>query len=169
MRKREIGKTGLLVSETGMGCMPLSITGRPSEADGIATIHHALEAGITLFDTADSYCLNTSEMGHNERVIAKALKDHPDVIVTTKGGLLRPDGGWAFDGRPERLKEACEASLRALGTESIDLYQFHHPDPKVTFADSIGALADFGAADRACVAASAFPGHHTNSGCKPQR
>lgn len=142
MPQRKLGSTGLTVGEIGMGGMPLSVNGRPSEEDGIKAVHAALEQGITLFDTADSYCLNSTENGHNERLLAKALHDHPEVIIATKGGHIRPEGRWETDGRPEHLRQACEDSLRALGVEAITLYQFHRPDPKVPFAESVGAVAD---------------------------
>ncbi|MEX2460845.1 MAG: aldo/keto reductase [Paenibacillaceae bacterium] len=142
MPLRKLGSSGLSVSALGMGGMPLSIEGRPSEGQSIETIHAALEQGITFIDTADAYCLNDSENGHNERLIAKALKQHPDIIVATKGGHIRPNGAWATDGRPEHLHQACEDSLKALGTEAIALYQFHRPDPSVPFAESVGAIAD---------------------------
>ena len=122
----------------------MSIQGRPDEAHSIAVIHAALDAGITLLDTADVYCLDESDLGHNERLIAKALAAWPsaDVVIATKGGLERPGGAWVSNGRPEHLRAACERSLRALGVEQIDLYQLHSPDPGVPFGDSIGALAD---------------------------
>jgi len=142
MPQRKLGPTVLTVGAIGMGCMPLSVNGRPIEAEGIKTIHAALEQGITLFDTADAYCLDQTEIGHNERLIAKALGGHSQAMVATKGGLLRPEGRWETDGRPEHLKRACEASLKALGVEAIFLYQFHRPDPNVSFLESVGALAD---------------------------
>ena len=145
MQTRTIG--GRKVSEIGLGAMPMSIEGRPDRARSIATIHAALDAGVTLIDTADSYHLDTSDVGHNETLIAEALRsyggDTSEVLVATKGGHLRPGGGaWTLDGRPEHLKRACEASLRRLGVEAIGLYQFHRPDPAVPFADSVGALAE---------------------------
>jgi len=142
MPKRTIGNTGLTVGAIGLGCMPFSVTGRPSEAQGIETVHAALEQGITLFDTADSYCLDSTEAGHNERVLAKALIGHPEAIVATKGGHIRPQGRWEADGRPAHLRSACEASLKALGLDTIVLYQFHRPDPKVPFLESVGEVAD---------------------------
>ncbi|WP_201755418.1 aldo/keto reductase [Paenibacillus glycinis] len=142
MPQRKLGSTGIIIGEIGMGGMPLSVNGRPSEEDGIRTVHAALEQGITLFDTADSYCLNSTEVGHNERLLAKALHDRPEAIIATKGGHIRPEGRWETDGRPEYLRQACEDSLRALGVEAITLYQFHRPDPKVPFAESVGAVAD---------------------------
>jgi aryl-alcohol dehydrogenase-like predicted oxidoreductase len=124
--------------------MHLSIQDRPSEEQGIRVIQAALDAGVTLLDTADVYCLDDSEIGHNERLIAQALSSraHNGVIVATKGGLRRPGGRWEVDGSPAHLREACEQSLKALGVERIDLYQLHAPDPRVPFAESVGALAD---------------------------
>ena len=126
--------------------MHLSIKDRPSAEQGIRVIHAALDAGATLIDTADVYCLDDSEIGHNERLVAQALStwpgDRDQVIVATKGGLRRPGGRWELDGRPEHLRAACEQSLAALGAERIDLYQLHAPDPEVPLADSVGALAD---------------------------
>jgi aryl-alcohol dehydrogenase-like predicted oxidoreductase len=124
----------------------MSIEGRPDEARSVATIHAALDAGITFVDTADAYHVHADEVGHNEELIAKALRSHPrgaEVLVATKGGHLRPgDGDWTLDGRPEHIKEACEASLKRLGVEAIGLYQFHRPDPEVPYADSVGAVAE---------------------------
>ncbi|WP_112241815.1 aldo/keto reductase [Kribbella monticola] len=135
------------VSAIGLGGMPMSIEGRPDEARSIATIHAALDAGITLIDTADAYHLDSSDIGHNETLIAKALStyggDTSDVLVATKGGHLRPGGGaWTQDGSPEHLKQAAEDSLKRLGVEAIGLYQFHRPDPKTPYEDSIGAIRD---------------------------
>lgn len=125
--------------------MHLSIAGRPPEAQGLQVIQAALDAGVTLIDTADVYCLNQHDIGHNERLIAEALASWPGrrdtVIVATKGGLVRPEGRWENDARPARLRASCERSLLALGTEQIDLYQLHAPDPRVPFADSVGELA----------------------------
>jgi len=135
------------VGAIGLGGMPMSIEGRPDEARSIATIHAALEAGVTLFDTADAYHLRAGEVGHNEALIAKAVStwggDTSNVLVATKGGHLRPgDGTWYVDGRPEYLKEAAHASLKRLGGDAIGLYHYHRPDPKVPYADSVGALRD---------------------------
>ena len=144
MHTRRIGDVE--VSAIGLGGMPMSIEGRPDEARSLATLHAALDAGVTLIDTADAYHLGADEVGHNETLIAKALASHDrggDVLVATKGGHLRPgDGSWTLDGRPEHLKAACEASLRRLGVEAIGLYQFHRPDPRVPYADSVGAVRD---------------------------
>ncbi|WP_406449581.1 aldo/keto reductase [Streptomyces sp. NBC_01622] len=144
MDTRRIGDVE--VSAIGLGGMPMSIEGRPDEARSLATIQAALDAGVTLIDTADAYHLHADEVGHNETLIAKALASHDrgaDVLVATKGGHLRPgDGSWTLNGSPEYLKEACEASLRRLGVEAIALYQFHRPDPRVPYADSVGAIRD---------------------------
>src|SRR3954468_5476708 len=127
----------------GYGAMQLSLEGRPDEPDAIRTIHAALDAGVNLIDTADAYCRDGSEVGHNERLIAKALRDRRDgVIVATKGGHTRVGTAWELDGSREHLRSACAASLRALETDRIDLYQYHRPDPKVPYAESIGALRE---------------------------
>jgi aryl-alcohol dehydrogenase-like predicted oxidoreductase len=123
--------------------MPISVSGRPDEQQAIHTIHAALDAGVNLIDTADAYCLDTTETGHNERLIAKALRGRRDgVVVATKAGHLRPDGGWKVDGRPEYIRAACEASLKALETDRIDLYQYHRPDPEVPYAESVGTFKE---------------------------
>ncbi|TDC52156.1 aldo/keto reductase [Jiangella ureilytica] len=145
MQYRRIGEVH--VSAIGLGGMPMSIEGRPDEARSIATVHAALDAGVTLIDTADAYHLLAGEVGHNETLIAKALAsyggDTSGVLVATKGGHLRPgDGSWTKNGSPEYLKQACEASLKRLGVDAIGLYQFHRPDPTVEYADSVGAIRD---------------------------
>lgn len=144
MRRRIIGSRE--VSAIGLGGMPMSIEGRPDEDRSIATIHAALDAGITFIDTADSYHIGPDEVGHNEHLIAKALRswggDTSVVLVATKGGHVRPgDGSWTVDGRPSHLIEAAKASTRRLGVETIGLYQFHRPDPTVPYAESVGALS----------------------------
>jgi aryl-alcohol dehydrogenase-like predicted oxidoreductase len=145
MQQRTIG--GRAVSAIGLGGMPMSIEGRPDRDRSIATIHAALDAGVTLIDTADAYHLHADEVGHNEELIAEALRsyggDTSGVLVATKGGHLRPgDGSWTKDGRPEYLKEAVKASAKRLGVEAIGLYQFHRPDPNVPYGDSVGAIRD---------------------------
>ncbi|RPE74896.1 MULTISPECIES: aldo/keto reductase [unclassified Frondihabitans] len=149
MKTRTIGD--VTVSAIGLGAMPMSIEGRPERKRSIATIHAALEAGITFIDTADAYSLSgkLDDEGHNEILIAEALKawhgNTDEILVATKGGHTRvhnKDGGWDQDGRPEHLKEAAKASAKRLGVESIGLYQFHRPDPSVPYADSIGALVE---------------------------
>jgi aryl-alcohol dehydrogenase-like predicted oxidoreductase len=147
MKTRTIGT--VTVSAIGFGGMPVSIEGRPDDAQGIATIHAALDAGITFIDTADAYRLPGEDEAHNEVLIAKALKTYPgdtsNVLVATKGGHLRTKnqpGPWEQDGRPEYLRKAVEQSLRNLGVDAIGLYQFHRPDPTVDYADSVGAIRD---------------------------
>ncbi len=145
MKQRTIGN--VQVGAIGLGGMPMSIEGRPDEQRSVRTIHAALDAGITLIDTADAYHLHADDVGHNESLIAGALKsyggDTAGVLVATKGGHLRPgDGSWTINGSPEYLKQACEASLKRLGVEAIGLYQHHRTDPSVPYADSIGAIRD---------------------------
>ncbi|MEU1420864.1 aldo/keto reductase [Kitasatospora sp. NPDC005751] len=146
MRQRTIGAAA--VGAIGLGAMPLSVEGRPDEASALATLHSALDAGVTLIDTADSYHWHAGELGHNERLVARALAsrtaaDRAAVLVATKGGRGRPgDGSWTVDGRPGRLRQACEGSLRRLGVAAIDLYQLHKPDPRVPWAESVGALRE---------------------------
>jgi aryl-alcohol dehydrogenase-like predicted oxidoreductase len=143
---RKLGLDAPPVSAVGYGGMHLSIQERPPEEQGIRVIHAALDAGVTLIDTADVYCLDEGDIGHNERLIARALRTWPGdpsrVIVATKGGLRRPGGRWETDGRPQHLRIACERSLEAMGLERIALYQLHAPDPRVPLAESVGALAD---------------------------
>ncbi|MUK00524.1 aldo/keto reductase [Vibrio cholerae] len=145
MQQRSLG--GTPVSALGLGGMPMSIEGRPDEDRSIRTIHAALDAGVTLIDTADAYHRDANEVGHNETLIAKALgsygSDSSRVLVATKGGHLRPgDGSWTQNGHPDYLKEAAKASLKRLGGDAIDLYQFHRPDTDVPYEDSVGALKD---------------------------
>ena len=145
MQTRQLGD--VRVGVVGLGEMPLSIEGRPDEAQAMRTIHAALDAGVTLIDTADAYCLNPAEHGHGEVIVAKALAtyggDTSDVIVATKAGHKRPgDGSWTIDGRPSYVKQACEDSLKRLGVDAIPLYQYHRPDPKVPWGDSVGAIRD---------------------------
>src|SRR3954454_20466031 len=146
MQTRTLGST--TVSAIGLGGMPMSIEGRPDDRSrSIATVHAALDAGITLIDTADAYHLHADEVGHNESLIAEALAsyggDTTDVLVATKGGHTRPgDGSWQLNGSPDYLRLACDASLKRLGGDAIGLYQFHRPDPDVPYAESVGALAD---------------------------
>jgi aryl-alcohol dehydrogenase-like predicted oxidoreductase len=144
MHRRRIGSAE--VSAIGLGEMPLSIAGRPDQARAIATIGAALEAGVTLIDTADAYCLSDEDFGHGEELVANALRafgrEAGEVLVATKGGHIRPGGRWEIDGRPEYLARACEASLKRLGVEAIGLYQLHRPDPRVPYPESLGALRE---------------------------
>ena len=127
----------------GLGCMPLSTRRRPPEAQALRTIHAALDAGVRVLDTADAYAPDESEVGHNERLIATALRGRSEnVVVATKGGHVRRGTDWELDGTPGHLRRACEASLRALGRDAIDLYFLHRPDPRVPYAESVGALRE---------------------------
>jgi aryl-alcohol dehydrogenase-like predicted oxidoreductase len=125
--------------------MRLSTAPDRDEAAAIGVIQSALDAGARLLDTADAYCLDEAERGHNERLIAEALRtwagDRSAVEVATKGGMRRPGGRWVPDGRAKHLKDACEASCRALDIDAIDLYQLHAPDPRTPFETSVRALA----------------------------
>ena len=145
MRMRTIGTA--TVSAIGLGAMPMSTEGRPDRERSIATMHAALDAGVTLIDTADAYHQHAGEVGHNEELIAQALStwggDTSSVLVATKGGHLRPgDGSWTVDGTPAHLKAAAKASAARLGVEAIGLYQLHRPDPEVPYEESLGAIRD---------------------------
>jgi pyridoxine 4-dehydrogenase len=131
----------LVVNRLGFGAMRLTgrgILGEPEDPEEARRVlRRAVELGVNLIDTADSYGPEVSE-----RLISEALRPYPgDLVIATKGGYTRPNGRWVPDGRPEHLREACEGSLRRLGVDRIDLYQFHTPDPRVTFEDSVWALA----------------------------
>jgi aryl-alcohol dehydrogenase-like predicted oxidoreductase len=125
--------------------MRLSTEPDRDEARAIDVLHAAFDAGVTLLDTADAYCRDAGEAGHNERLIARALAtwggDRSRIRVATKGGLTRPHGEWIADGRARHLAAACEASRRALGVDRIDLYQLHALDPRTPLATSVRALA----------------------------
>jgi aryl-alcohol dehydrogenase-like predicted oxidoreductase len=134
---------GADVFPIGLGEMPMSLAGRPPEERSIRTIHAALDAGVNLIDTADAYARDGTDIGHGERLIARALRGRRDgVIVATKGGHTRVGQSWGLDGSREHLRSACEASLKALETDRIDLYQFHRPDPAVPYEESIGAIKE---------------------------
>jgi aryl-alcohol dehydrogenase-like predicted oxidoreductase len=129
----------------GLGCMRLSTAPPRDDAAAVALLHAAFDAGINFLDSADAYCRDESDVGHNERLIARALGswrgDRSRVRVATKGGLTRPQGLWVPDGRARHLRQACAASRAALGVERIFLYQLHAPDPRVPLATSVRALA----------------------------
>ncbi|MGZ5433864.1 MAG: aldo/keto reductase [Thermoanaerobaculia bacterium] len=126
----------------GFGGMPLSIQGRPDEEQGRRVLRAAVDAGMTFIDTADVYCLDDNDIGHNERLIASALGGRDDVHIGTKAGLRRPRGAWTSDASPAHIREACEQSLRSLNTDRIWLYQLHAPDPEVAFEKSVEAFAE---------------------------
>jgi aryl-alcohol dehydrogenase-like predicted oxidoreductase len=125
--------------------MRLSTAVDRDEERAIAVIHAALDAGATLLDTADAYCRDERDAGHNERLVARALAtwsgDRAAITVATKGGIRRPKGAWVTDGRAKYLREACDASRRALGVDTIDLYQLHAVDPKTSIETSVRAFA----------------------------
>jgi aryl-alcohol dehydrogenase-like predicted oxidoreductase len=142
MQHRPLGTTGPRVSALGLGCMGMSGTYGPSErSESIATIHTAIDAGITLFDTGDFY-----GMGHNEMLIGEALRgtSRDRTVVSVKFGALRdPAGGWTgYDARPEAVKSFLAYSLQRLGLEHIDIYRPARLDPAVPIEDTIGAIAD---------------------------
>src|SRR3712207_2045928 len=125
--------------------MPLSTkSDRPSPSEAEAVIHAALDAGVTLIDTADAYSRDEAEFGHNESLVARALASYgsgaDDVLVATKGGHTRRGTDWELDGSPAYLRRASEDSLRRLGVDAIGLYPFHRPDPDTPWEESIGAL-----------------------------
>jgi aryl-alcohol dehydrogenase-like predicted oxidoreductase len=146
MRYRKLGPH--TVGAIGLGAMPLSIEGHPDEARARATLHAALDAGVTLIDTADSYHPPGGEPGVGERLVARALRersgaDADRVLVATKGGRGRTaDGGWTVNGDPGHLRRAAEDSAARLGVEAIGLYQLHKPDPAVPYAESLGAIRE---------------------------
>jgi aryl-alcohol dehydrogenase-like predicted oxidoreductase len=146
MKNRPFGSTGVNLSIVGLGALPLAVDGRPSESDAVRVIHAALGAGMTWIDVADAYCAGEHDIGYGERLVARAVREwsgaREDVRISTKGGWMRPGGGWKINGRPEHLRAACEASLAALGVSSIFLYQLHRTDPSVPLAESLGALVD---------------------------
>jgi aryl-alcohol dehydrogenase-like predicted oxidoreductase len=133
------------VGAVGLGAMPLSTKpDRPSAAEAEAVVHAALDAGVTLIDTADAYAADEAEFGHNESIVARALAsyggDTSHVLVATKGGHTRSGEEWGLDGTSSYLRRACEGSLRRLGVEAIGLYQLHRPDPATPWEESMGAL-----------------------------
>lgn len=142
METKQLGSTGITVSAIGLGGMPMSLSSRPPEAQAIATIHRALDLGVTLIDTADSYCKDESDKHHNERLIHKAIQqysgDTTSVMIATKGGLMRPDGDWTRNGSPDHLRETIHTSFEALGGDQpIGLWQYHAPDPDYSIEASL--------------------------------
>ena len=146
MEQRSIGNDTVgrvSVGAIGLGAMPLSTKAdRPSPAAAGAVVHAALDAGVTLIDTADAYSHDEAEFGHNEELIAGALRSYgrADVLVATKGGHTRHGTDWGLDGSPAYLRRACEASLKRLHVDAIGLYQFHRPDPATPWEESMGGL-----------------------------
>jgi aryl-alcohol dehydrogenase-like predicted oxidoreductase len=142
MRTAPLGSQGLVVSRQGLGCMGMSeFYGEGDDAESIATIHRALELGVTLIDTADIYGPDT-----NERLVGRAIADRRDrVVLATKFGIVRDPNDPAArgaNGRPEYVRSACEASLQRLGVDHIDLYYQHRVDPRTPIEETVGAMAE---------------------------
>ena len=141
MRYRRLGRSALVVSALGLGCMGMSdFYGGRDDQESLATIHAALDAGVTLLDTADMY-----GVGRNEELVGQALRGHRhQVVLATKFGNVRgPDGAFlGVRGDAAYVRQACEASLRRLGVDSIDLYYQHRVDPRVPIEETVGAMAD---------------------------
>ena len=139
MQQRELGRTGINVSAIGLGLMSMSgIYGNANDEESVANIRYAVDKGITFLDSADMY-----GWGHNETLLGKALKDgwRGKAIVATKFGQVKgPDGKQGVDGRPEYVVQACEASLKRLGIDVIDLYYQHRVDPNTPIEDTVGAM-----------------------------
>jgi aryl-alcohol dehydrogenase-like predicted oxidoreductase len=141
---RKLNNTNIEIYAIGLGAMPLSLDGRPDEAQALSVIEAFVDGGGNFIDSANVYCVDDSDVGHNEALIARALSKLPDsnnIVVATKGGLRRPKGTWTVDASPAWLRQSCEKSLRDLDTDSIFLYQLHAPDPDVPLTDSVGELA----------------------------
>lgn len=141
MIQRQLGKNGPLVSALGLGCMGMSeFYGPADEKESVATIHEAIDRGITFFDTADMY-----GSGHNERLLGNAIKGKRDrLFIATKFGNVRAaDGSFiGVNGKPEYVRSACDASLNRLGIDTIDLYYQHRVDPDTPIEETVGAMAD---------------------------
>jgi aryl-alcohol dehydrogenase-like predicted oxidoreductase len=141
MKYRELGKSGPMVSAIGLGCMPMSeFYGAHDDEQSTKTIHHAISIGVNFLDTSDTY-----GRGHNETLVGNAIRDRRDkVILATKFGIVRrPDGSWiGINGRPEYVRSACDASLKRLGLDHIDLYYQHRVDTDTPIEETVGAMAE---------------------------
>jgi aryl-alcohol dehydrogenase-like predicted oxidoreductase len=147
MQTTQLAKTGISVSAIGLGAMPMSVYERPDESQSIEVIHRALDLGITFIDTADSYCKDESDKHHNEKLIYKALQtysgDTSNIVVATKGGLMRPNQNWTRNGNPEHLRETIRVSFEAFGgNKPIDVWQYHSPDPEYSIEESLKAALE---------------------------
>ncbi len=144
MQTRRLGD--VQVGVIGLGAMPFTTESGPDVPRSVQTVHAALDAGVTLIDTADAYAPPDESMGRNETIVAEALASYSGsldgVLVATKGGHTRNGEGWDVNGRPDYLRSACEASIRRLGVEAIDLYQHHRPDPDVPYDETMGAMRE---------------------------
>jgi aryl-alcohol dehydrogenase-like predicted oxidoreductase len=140
MQQRSLGTQGLKVSAIGLGCMGMSdFYGPRDESESVVTLHRALDLGINFFDTSDVYGPHT-----NEELVGRTLRPHRDkVIIATKFGIVRkPDGTRGVNGSPDYVRESCEASLKRLGIDTIDLYYQHRVDPKTPIEETVGAMAE---------------------------
>ncbi|MGI4939988.1 MAG: aldo/keto reductase, partial [Janthinobacterium lividum] len=141
MQQRQLGRSGLTVSAMGLGCMGMSeFYGARDETEAVATIHRAIELGVNFLDTADVY-----GVGHNEELVGRAVRERREwIVVATKFGNVRGEDGSfrGVNGRPDYVRQACEASLRRLKLEVIDLYYQHRVDPNTPIEDTVGAMAE---------------------------
>ncbi len=142
METKQLGKSGVYVSAIALGGMPMSLSSRPNVSESLQVIHRAIELGVTFIDTADSYCKDESDKHHNEKLIHKALQtyngDASNVVVATKGGLMRPNGSWTRNGNPEHLRKTIRESFEAFGgNKPIDVWQYHSPDPDYTIEEAL--------------------------------
>jgi aryl-alcohol dehydrogenase-like predicted oxidoreductase len=147
VQTKQLGRTSLSISAVAYGAVHLSLGARPEESQSLRIIHHLLSEGITVIDTADSYCLDERDLHHNERLVFKALTSYSlglaDVLVATKGGVVRPGGLWKSNGSPSYLRTAIRASFEALGGDRpIDLWQLHAVDPDYPLEASLAPAAE---------------------------
>ena len=139
MKHRRLGNSEIEISAVGLGCMTMiGLYGAADDAESIATIHQAIDGGLDFIDTSDAY-----GNGSNEELVGRAIADrrHQAVLATKFGNVRKPDGRPGADGRPEYVIEACEASIKRLGVECIDLYYQHRVDPDVPIEDTVGAMS----------------------------
>ncbi len=139
MHHRKLGNSTLTVSAIGLGCMSMSgVYGKGDDAESIAVIHRALDLGVNFLDSSDMY-----GWGHNEELVGRAIRGRRDTVVlaTKFGNMRKPDGAMGVNGKPEYVPQACDASLKRLGVDVIDLYYQHRVDPSVPIEDTVGAMA----------------------------